>query len=339
MRLYRPLYFVMNGCKLLNDEGIALSQDELLKLWNFYQMMVGSTLSTFILRGDSDENLRSQFDTDTQNPTLLAKYLFMVGEKGRMCWNNKEFLNPDEVTPENFRKICIALTKYINEGRRGHTGRSEMMRDFYGRNKQFCQDLESIDAIVEKYAKLKPKVRRSVNLYYLSMAHTINSLGYKKASAFVSATTSAKVATEFTDDICIYGWVPREHVGINSAQYRTIDYVITKCEPAVKHSGMPCCDTPVYPGQKEISLRCGFLPHFIIGFKVKNNFYVNPAIFSSMEKLQSMNTFKQLCNFKSRLLRYGLEIDQSNFEEFCRHTNFKRYYTYDGIKYVVHCLY
>lgn len=85
MRLYRPLYFVMNGCKLLNDEGIALSQDELLKLWNFYQMMVGSTLSTFILRGDSDENLRSQFDTDTQNPTLLAKYLFIVGEKGRMC--------------------------------------------------------------------------------------------------------------------------------------------------------------------------------------------------------------------------------------------------------------
>lgn len=339
MRLYRPLYFVMTGCNLLNDEGIALSQDELLKLWDFYQMMVGSTLSTFILRGDSDENLRSQFDTDTHNPTLLAKYLFMVGEKGRMCWNNKEFLNPDEVTPENFRKICLALTRYIKEGCKGHTGRSEMMRDFYERNMQFCQDLESIDAIVDRYAKLKPKVRRSVNLYYLSMAHTINSLCYKKASAFVSATTSAKVATEYTDDICIYGWVPREHVGINSAQYRTIDFVITKCEPVVKHSGMPCCDTPVYPDQKEISLRCGFLPHFIIGFKVINNFYVNPAVFSSMEKLQGMRSFKQLCGFKSRLLRYGLEIDQSNFEEFCRHTNFKRYYTYDGIKYEVHCLY
>ena len=329
----------MTGCKLLNDEGIKLSQDELLKLWDFYQMMVGSTLSTFILRGDSNENLRSQFDTDTHNPALLAKYLFMVGEKGRMCWNNKEFLNPDDVTQENFRKICLALRRYIKEGRKGHTGRAEMMRDFCNINKQFCQALENIDDVVERFAKLRLQTRRSVNLYYLSMAHTINSIGYKQASTFVSATTSAEVAAEFIDDICIYGWVPREHVGINNAQYRTIDYVITKCEPAVKRSGMPCCGTPVYPGQKEISLRCGFLPHFIIGFKVKNNFYVNPAVFSSMEKLQSMKTFKQLCDFKSRLLRYGLEIDQSNFEEFCRLTNFIRYYTYDGIKYEVHCLY
>lgn len=169
MRLYRPLYFVMTGCKLLNDEGIALSQDELLKLWDFYQMMVGSTLSTLILRGDSDENLRSQFDTDTQNPTLLAKYIFMVGEKGRMCWNNKEFLDPDDVTPENFRKICLALTRFITEGRRGHTGRSEMMRDFYERNKQFCEALENADGIIDRYANLRPRDRRLVNLYYLSM--------------------------------------------------------------------------------------------------------------------------------------------------------------------------
>ena len=302
-------------------------------------MMVGSTLSTFILRGDSDENLRSQFNTDTQNLTLLAKYLFMAGEKGRICWNDKKFLNPDDLTPENFRKICLALTRYIKEGCKGHTGRSEMMRGFYERNTQFCQDLKNIDAIVEKYTKLKPNARRSVNLYYLSMAHTINSHSYKMVSSFVSATTKANVAAEFIDDICIYGWVPREAVGINSTQYRTIDYVITKCEPVVKRSGMPCCNTPVYPDQKEISLRCGFLPHFIIGFKVKNNFYVNPAVFSSMEKLQSMATFKQLCNYKSRLLRYGLEIDQTNFEEFCRLTNFKRYYTYDGVKYEVHCLY
>lgn len=324
---------------MLNDEGEALSQDELMKLWGLYNMMVGSTLSTFILRGESDENLRSQFGTDTENPRLLAKYLFMVGEKGRMCWTDKEFLDPDNVSEENFRKICKTLYRYIDEGCRGHSGRTFKMRDFYNRNTEFCRALENTDEIVAKYAKLNNKVRRAVNLYYLSIAHTINSYAYKKASAFVSATTSAKVATEFTDNICIYGWVPREHVGINSAQYRTIDYVITKCEPVAKRSGMPCCDTPVYPDQKEISLRCGFLPHFIIGFKVKNNFYVNPAVFSSMEKLQGMRSFKQLCNFKSCLLRYGLEIDQSNFEEFCRHTNFKRYYTYDGIKYEVHCLY
>lgn len=62
----------MSGCDLLNDEGGALSQDELMKLWGLYNMMAGSTLSTFILRGESDDNLRSQDGTDTRNPTLLG---------------------------------------------------------------------------------------------------------------------------------------------------------------------------------------------------------------------------------------------------------------------------
>lgn len=339
MRFYRPIYFVMSGCKLLNDEGGALSQDELMKLWGLYNMMAGSTLSTFILRGESDDNLRSQYGTDTQNPTLLAKYLFMVGEKGRLCWNNKEFLNPDDITPENFRKICKALKRYINEGCRGNTGRSFIMRNFHDRNIDFCSALENTDDIEAKYSKLKSKERRAVNLYYLAIAHTINSYGYKKASSFVSATTNADVAQVFTDDVCIYGWVPKEPTGVNRREYRTIDYVVTENEAVVKQSGMPYWDTPVYPEQKEVTLRCGFLPHFIIGFNVKNCFYVNPAVFSSMDKLQDKKTFKEWFQYKSRLLRYGLEVDQTNFKEFLRLTNFRRYYTFDGAKYEVYCLY
>lgn len=339
MRLYSPIYFVLSGCRLLNDEGEALSQDELMKLWGLYNMMVGSTLSTFILRGESDENLRSQFGTDTESPRLLAKYLFMVGEKGRMCWTDKEFLDPDDVSEENFRKICRAFYRYIDEGCRGNSGRSFKMRDFHDRNTDFCRALENTDEIVAKYVLLKKKVRRTVNLYYLSIAHTINSYGYKKASSFVSATTNVDVAQEFTDDVCIYGWVPKEPVGISRSQYKTIDFVVTENEGIVKQTGLPYCESPVYPEQKEVALRCGFLPHFIIGFKVKNNFYVNPAVFSSMDKLQEKRTFKELCQYKSRLLNYGLEVDQTNFEEFCRLTKFKRYYTYDGVKYEVHCLY
>ena len=256
-----------------------------------------------------------------------------------MCWNNKEFLNPDDITPENFKKICIALKRYINDGCRGNNGRSFKMRDFYDRNTEFCRALENTDEIVAKYAKLKTKARRVVNLYYLAIAHTINSYGYKKASSFVSATTNAEVAQEFTDDVCIYGWVPKEQTGVSRSRYKAIDYVVTENEAVVKQLGMPYCDSPVCPEQKEVALRCGFLPHFIVGFKIKNSFYVNPAVFSSMDKMQDQRSFKDLCEYKSRLLRYGLEVDQTNFEEFCRLTNFRRYYTYDGAKYEVHCLY
>ena len=268
-------------------------------------MMAGSTLSTFILRGESDDNLRSQYGTDTQNPTLLAKYLFMVGEKGRLCWNNKEFLNPDDITPENFRKICKALKRYINEGCRGNTGRSFIMRNFYDRNIDFCSALENTDDIEAKYAKLKSKERRAVNLFYLAIAHTINSYGYKKASSFVSATTNVNVAQEFTDDVCIYGWVPKVPAGVYRREYRTIDYVVTENEAVVKQLGMPYCDTPVYPEQKEVTLRCGFLPHFIIGFKVKNCFYVNPAVFLSMDKLLDKRTLRNCANLRADFYAMG----------------------------------
>ena len=213
------------------------------------------------------------------------------------------------------------------------------MRNFHDRNIDFCSALENTDDIEAKYSKLKSKERRAVNLYYLAIAHTINSYGYKKASSFVSATTNADVAQVFTDDVCIYGWGPKEPTGVNRREYRTIDYVVTENEAVVKQSGMPYWDTPVYPEQKEVTLRCGFLPHFIIGFNVKNCFYVNPAVFSSMDKLQDKKTFKELFQYKSRLLRYGLEVDQTNFKEFLRLTNFRRYYTFDGAKYEVYCLY
>ena len=36
----------------------------------------------------------------------------------------------------NFRKICKALKRYINEGCRGNTGRSFIMRYFHDRNKE-----------------------------------------------------------------------------------------------------------------------------------------------------------------------------------------------------------
>lgn len=331
MKCNRPLYFVLTECHLMDDNGHPLGQENLLKLWELYNLMVGSTLSTFILRGESNDNLRSQFDADANNAELLAKFLFMVGEKGRICWSNKVYLDPDDVSSENFKIVCASLVKYIREGCRGNGSRAEKMREFVVRNESFCQAFENADRLVVKYNRLSKQKRRALNLYYLSIAHTINSLAYKKASGFVSATTKGAVADDFTGDVCIYGWVPKE-TGFN----RTIDYVISENTEAVKNMGMPYCDSPVYPEQKEISLRCGFLPHFIIGFKVRNNFYVNSAVFTSIDKMREKRTFKELSQYRSHLLRYGLNVDQTNFEEFCRMTNFKRYYTFDGMEYEIH---
>ncbi len=249
-----------------------------------------------------------------------------------MCWNEKKFIDPDDTSSDNFRSICETLKKYIiKEGCKGNTDRAKKMRDFYFRNQRFCYAFELKkrwkNKWNKKYKLLSDNDKKMVNLYYLSIAHTINSSEYRIVSSFVSTSTNSRVAEQFTGNVTIYGWVPESSM---QKDIKTIDYVITKYGFNIKRLGLPYCETPVYPEQKEIALRCGILPHFIIGFKVKGkpNFYVNPAIFSSIDKMKLDDI---ICD--------GLKVDQNGFEEFCNsHTKFKRFYTFDGNKYEIHVL-
>lgn len=336
-----PLYFALTNSKILTDNGVALSQIELMKFWNFVNMLIGSRYSTIIMRGESDSNLQYQYNFDTKTPELLAKCIFMVGEKGRICWSVKNFINPDDTSNENFRLICEMLNQSIKEGlNKGNENRKQKIQDFYSRNRRFCEAFDGIDSLIGIYEKLKLDDRKKVNLYYLSLLHSINGYKYKKASSFVSSTTNPEIANQFTSDATIYGWLPRRRSQNRMGETsQLIQYIITENKSIVKEFNLPFCDTPVYPEQKEISLRCGILPHFIIGFKVSEKFYVNPAIFNSMDKMYDVSSFRKLCAFKRDLMFDGLDVDQTNFEEFCRTTNFKRYFTYDGYKYELYDLY
>lgn len=336
MNKYLPIY----NSQLVKDNGVELSQNELLKFWNFINLLIDSRYSTFIMRGESNENLEKQYRLDTSTPTALAQCIFMVGEKGRLCWNDMKFLDPDNTSLENFKSICKAVESYIKEGCRGNGNRAEKMKKFFLRNRKFCLAFNDIDKITNVYENLPENDRKKVNLYYLSIAHTINSHKYKKASSFVSTTTNSQIADDFTNDATIYGWVPNGILNNKASKsQKTIDFVITEDMSYIKNLGLPYCGSPVYPEQKEIALRCGILPHFIIGFKVKHKFYVNPAIFRSMDKMSEINSCRKLCVFKKNLILQGLDVDQTNFEEFCRNTNFKRYYTFDGYKYEMHILF
>lgn len=336
MSSFIPLYNALHWRKLKNHVGEDLPQEDVLKLWGFYNMIKWTRECSFVMRGESNENLMDQFGTDANHPDLLAQYLFMTGEKGRICWENWKYLDPDDTRIENFEAICKALARYIKEGCRGESGRAQRMRDFYNRNEAFCSAFESVDGMVSRYEKLTAKDKRRVNLYYLAIAHTINSHDYRRSSGMVSTTTDGRVAEKFTADVCIYGWVPRPTT--SCARQNTIDVVDTENTDFLKRKGLPYYESPVYIDQKEVALRCGFLPHFIIGFMVGSKFYVNPVISRSMDKMQEMKSFQELNAFKHQLIMYGLDVDQTNFKEFCKMTKFKRYYTFDGRNYEIHCL-
>lgn len=288
------------------------------------------------MRGESDENLSRQFYADTKNPTVLAGCLFMTGEKARYCWNNNKFVDPNDTSEENFKRICESLYYSIHDGARGRSKRTERIRTYCLNNVEFCKALEDIPTIVKVYKGLDVRDKQTANLFYLSIIHTINSLEYKRDSGFVSTTTSAQVADQFAEDCIIYGWVPTPPKASIAGRERTIDLVDAQNSKTLKQLGLPYPDTPVYPEQNEISIRCGLLPHFIIGFTAGRDFYVNPAIFPAMDKMHELTTFRALSCYRRDLQLCGLEVNQEGFEDFLRQTKFRRYFTFDGDEYELH---
>ena len=53
----------------------------------------------------------------------------------------------------------------------------------------------------------------------------------------------------------------------------------------------------------------------------------------NITKMHKLTSFKDLSEYKTNLQLFGLEINQQNFVEFCKNTNFKRYYIFDGEEY------
>lgn len=185
------------------------------------------------------------------------------------------------------------------------------------------------------FPELESEERRKVNLYYLAIAHAINDKVYREISEYVSTSINVSIANSFAHGACIFGWVPY-NIWKQKDKRRMIDFVDTNQMAGIQSSGLPYCESAVFPNQEEVAIRCGLLPHFIIGYAIGRNFYVNPAIFNAIDRMHDMETFGEKSRYKRRIQLHGLEINQENFEEFCQRTNFKKYFTFDCDDYAMH---
>ena len=66
---------MLSNYRLLSRSGNELTQEELNKLFEFYNMMSGSPNSRYIYRGESDRNLMRLFNADTKTPEMLSECL------------------------------------------------------------------------------------------------------------------------------------------------------------------------------------------------------------------------------------------------------------------------
>lgn len=315
--------------ELKNIDGDGLSPSQTYTLWSFLNILTPSRGKTLMARGESDRNLRKHYGVDTNELPLLLNMMFNIGEKGRLCLNDDGGIDPDDISIESFITICQLLETSLKSAEEGSCGRIKRMKDFITKNGDFANAfISNKEDLIVKYSELSAEKKKLVNMYYLTIIHTINSKEYKFQSNFISTSHNFEIAEYFEDSLLIIGWMPKQSFQPYVASRDTNDF-ISIC----KSVGLPFAKTAVYPEQAEISIRYGILPHFIIGVKIKDSFYVNPSLFETMEIFNKCNSINQMKILRKDIIKNGLKVNQEKFIEYCNDSNYRRYFTYDGCQY------
>ena len=320
---------------IMNLDEHEASPEQIYKLWSFMNILCPYRLKTLFARGESDENLQKHYLYDTHTLPQLLNTIFYIGEKGRLCLNDNEWIDPDDINTDNFIKIYNLMNSVLKSAEKGSAGRVQRMKEFIAKNSSFVKSfLTDKKTMITRYQKLSSEKRKMANIYYLSIIHTINSYIYKTQSAFLSTSQDIDVAEQFEESLLLIGWLPK---------HRELSYIASRHTDSYKSVcisvNLPIIETSVYPEQAEISVRYGVLPHFIIGVKVKNNFYVNPALYETMQLFSVCTSIKQMKQLRSDIIAHGFIINQDRFLEYCKNSNYLRYFTYDGVQYRIHNLY
>lgn len=296
----------------VNDQ--SASQKEQQQFFSFIKSLKSSKRVRFVFRGNS--NIIKYYDTDVDNMPLLSHYIFCIGDKG--CYFlQKKLIDFKEIFPVIWNKFNDKVCKlnFRSEQTKQHVlhflkCNPEIQQ--YFSNEQNRKSFECI-------SDLPIEDRKKVADYYLSILHTIGKSANGK-SFFLSASKNYMVADEFkgTNSIIIYGWLPKK--GINNHIIKYID--VEKYSSFVKKIGLPTCNVPIYPEQREICIKCGLLPNYIIGFQHDNKFYINPNILKTQ--------------WHDNIVYDGLDIDQKKFNDLLTKSKYSQSFIYyDGDYYLI----
>lgn len=293
----------------------AASKDEKECFLTIVNKLKSSRKVCFIYRGE--ENLREHYNVDLDNIPLLSHHIFMLGEKGLLFLKEKlkEQDNSFQFIWERFN-IKVCNLNFTCENTRQHVS------EFLDNNPEIKAYFSNDDNKESFMAceKLSDKERKEVADYYLSLLHTIGRSGNGK-SYFLSSSKKKSIAKKFSkfkkEGIILYGWVPKKGINKTTIKYENIDVH----DGFIKSLGLPTYGVPVYQDQEEICLKCGWLPHFILGFQYEKDFYINPAALKS---------------WQDSIPYEGLDVDQSKFKEMLNNSNYcHSYIFYDGEYYTI----
>lgn len=286
----------------------------------------------FIYRGDKKEKLYPIYGLEKDSSDKLFRdTLFILGAKANLFLIKKPGINEiniDEANNSVFNLIFRMLSNLLNkEYPFGLVHR--VVRDFRTRETGiinfFCnQDNEQrfVD-IIDKLTLLQQIIVRD---YYLGLLHHVSKSDYYASSFLLSTSVDFSQASKFASSkeeknsenpLIIFGWVPYKYEGILSIP----DSKILRKKISMETIGLPVYEKSFFPYQKEVTLKGGLLPHYLLGYLHNQTsekiFEINPALFNTN------NTWDCI----------ELPVNQNSFHQLMQNTLFGRYFTIEEDNY------
>lgn len=255
---------------------------------------------TLIYRGISFNNIFDKLSISKNSPTKyeeLSKKLFMIGEKSQYFLQDISEIAPEDISNNAFAKIfdMLGSKDWYNTG--FFIERNKVFFDFFFDKKNKSRFIEIMKAKTEKE-------QRYYRDYYFKLLHQLDYIRYKKFSFFISTTRNFNTTNDFFkgNGIVLFSWKKKNLEFINN---NNEDFLI-------------CNDMPFENEEEETEYK-GIFPHYIYGFLVVDNgkhdkFIVNHHLFS---------LFNRKIEY---VIKFGIFIDQSNFEEVLSRTKYKKYF-------------
>lgn len=299
----------------LTTGGNPIAREDRVIFKGFLRLLTNVTI---VYRYAGNNYLNCIFKSDTSNIEVLSKHIFLFGDKGKLFYDNlnQKTFNIDftEIEHVNFKFIYCKLHKVFVETERlksEKTKNAVLSMDNYDSIATFFYNITA-DEWFSKVMKLSYDDKIILKDYYIAFLHTVGLSGFGKNTYFLS--TSSKIdfceslyqknlAENHESGIIIVGWTNKQN---------QINICGKKNSTHIKKMGFPIINNKLFPNQYEITMKCGLLPHFIIGFIYGDRFEINPYI------LRKFN-ISTVCND-------GVPVDQTDFQKFISETNIKSYY-------------
>ena len=268
-----------------------------------------------LYRGTMYSTIEERLANSNLTKEKIFNRAFYFGEKARFCsdnsinYNKKRVFNDiNDCSPTTLKKIFLEIQNMLSEERLKKTINSQLTIEF----KEYFTDPTNKEIFTSTINNVDSDTRLLLRDYYLYLLHTGYTLRYD--TPLISTSIKRSEAKKFkneknadTDRKIIFHYFVSQPFECSIIAPWKISGIID----LVTKSNLPIY-TPngLFPSQKEIAVKGGLFPQFILGIELvdEKKFIVNP------------NLYQYEASQYEDLIKYGIQFEQSDFIEEIKET-------------------